>query len=207
MNGKKPAGSSRRDFLKLMGMLSASTLVPLTGCGIKQNSNRGSPSDLVPVDKMTYRTNPKTGDKVSLLGYGCMRLPRIPRVQSVERENDLDQDAINDSIDYALAHGINYFDTSPAYCKGGSERATGIALSRHPRNKFFVATKLSNFRNSSREASIEMYQNSFKALQVQYIDYYLLHALGLERRVFPSSSWSHCWAVGSRGPTSKRRRS
>ena len=41
---------------------------------------------------------------------------------------------VNDLVDYAIAHGVNYFDTSPAYCRGKSEHATGIALSRHPRD-------------------------------------------------------------------------
>lgn len=78
-------------------------------------------------------------------------------------------------------HGVNYFDTSPAYCKGQSEKATGIALSRHPRNKYFIATKLSNFAPStwSREASLAMYHNSFRELQVDYIDYMLLHGVGM----------------------------
>ncbi len=62
-----------------------------------------------------------------------------------------------------------------------SERATGIALSRHPRDKWVVATKLSNFAPStwSREASMAMYRNSFKELQVDRIDYMLLHAVGM----------------------------
>ena len=75
---------------------------------------------------------------------------------------------------------MNYFDTSPAYCRGLSERSTGIALSRHPRDKYFVATKLSNFAPSTRtrEASLAMYHNSMKELQVDYIDYMLLHSIG-----------------------------
>jgi predicted aldo/keto reductase-like oxidoreductase len=75
---------------------------------------------------------------------------------------------------------MNYFDTSPVYCQGQSERCTGIALSRHKRSEYFVATKLSNFNSTtqSREASIAMYRNSLKQLQVDYIDYYLLHAIG-----------------------------
>ena len=79
------------------------------------------------------------------------------------------------------SHGVNYFDTSPAYCKGQSEKATGIALSRHPRNKYFIATKLSNFASSTwnREASLAMYHNSFRELQVDYIDYMLLHGVGM----------------------------
>ena len=88
---------------------------------------------------------------------------------------------VNQLVDYAIAHGVNYFDTSPAYCKGRSERATGIALSRYPRDKYFIATKLSNFsRNTwSREASIAMYRNSLKELQVDYLDYMLLHGVGM----------------------------
>ena len=54
----------------------------------------------------------------------------------------------------------------------------GIALKRHPREKLFIATKLSNFSNYSRENSIAMYRNSFEDLQTDYIDYYLLHSIG-----------------------------
>jgi predicted aldo/keto reductase-like oxidoreductase len=127
------------------------------------------------VGKMTFRTNPLTGDKVSLLGYGMMRLPT-----KVDNSDEFDQDMINKQVDYAIEHGLNYFDTSPVYCQGKSERCTGIALSRHKRSEYFVATKLSNFNRDfwSREKSIEMYHNSLKELQVDYIDYYLLHAVG-----------------------------
>ena len=127
-----------------------------------------------PVGKMTYRTCPSSGDKVSLLGYGMMRLPMK------EGTEEYDQDMINRQVDYALEHGLNYFDTSPVYCKGLSERCTGIALSRHPRQSYFVATKLSNFDPNfqSLEKSIQMYHDSMKELQVDYIDYYLLHSIG-----------------------------
>ena len=88
---------------------------------------------------------------------------------------------VNALVDHAIAHGVNYFDTSPAYCRGHSEHATGVALSRHPRDKYFIATKLSNFAPStwSREASMAMYRNSFRELQVDYIDYLLLHGVGM----------------------------
>ncbi len=123
---------------------------------------------------MTCRITPKTGERVSILGYGCMRWP-------TDENGDIDQEQVNRLVDFAIAHGVNYFDTSPAYCKGMSERATGIALSRHPRDKWVVATKLSNFAPStwSREASMAMYRNSFKELQVDRIDYMLLHAVGM----------------------------
>lgn len=129
---------------------------------------------------MTYRTNPTTGDRVSILGFGMMRLPSTGGKGAREGNGEIDQETVNALVDYAISHGVNYFDTSPAYCQGFSERATGIALGRHPRNSYFIATKLSNFSPStwSREASLEMYHNSFKELQVDYIDYMLLHAIG-----------------------------
>ncbi|MBF0252370.1 MAG: aldo/keto reductase [Candidatus Omnitrophica bacterium] len=178
----KPYNMNRRDFLKLLALGSAASLAALGGCDLnKQNNVDSSKSGPVPTDKMTYRTDSKTGNKISLLGYGCMRYPRLPKKEALGKDNDIDQEAVNESVDYAIAHGINYFDTSPRYCKGFSEHATGLALSRHPRSKYFIATKLSNFSDFTREGTIDMYNNSFKELQVDYIDYYLLHALGLAR--------------------------
>ncbi len=126
--------------------------------------------------EMTCRVNPGTGDKVSLLGYGMMRLPQTGEAADAP----VDQEMVNRQIDYALEHGINYFDTSPAYCEGLSEKATGDALKRYDRSSYFIATKLSNFAPEtwSREASIEMFENSLKELQTDYVDYLLLHAIG-----------------------------
>ena len=162
---------NRREFLKRLGLGTAITTTALAGC---KSASSVDESD-VPTDKMTYRTNHNTGDKVSILGYGCMRWPRK---KTGKNENELDQEAINELVDYALEHGVNFFDTAPVYCQGRSEAATGIALKRHPRNKYFIATKLSNFSNASRENSILMYKRSLELLQVDYIDYYLLHSLG-----------------------------
>jgi len=132
-----------------------------------------------PIGEMTYRLN-QNGEKVSLLGYGMMRLPIVPGGSTRPDGNDIDQERVNELVDYAIAHGVNYFDTSPAYCKGHSEEATGIALHRHPRESYYVATKLSNFapQTWSREASQQMFRNSLKFLQVDYVDYLLLHAIG-----------------------------
>ena len=129
---------------------------------------------------MEYRTS-NTGDKVSLLGYGCMRIPTIGNV----RGGEFDQEAQNRLTDYAIEHGVNYFDTSPVYCGGQSEAITGRALSRHPRDKYFIATKMSNaWGDFSFEAAKKMYDNSFKDLQVDYIDYYLLHNIGSSVETF-----------------------
>ncbi len=171
---------NRREFLRRLGIGGAAvSAAALTGCDSRQNTVTGSQISRtdIPVDSMTYRTNAKSGDRVSLLGYGCMRWPTIGGGSNA----DLDQETINRLVDYAIEHGVNYFDTSPAYCRGQSERATGTALKRHPREKYFIATKLSNFDPAtwSREASMEMYRNSFRELQVDYIDYMLLHAVGM----------------------------
>ena len=172
---------SRRDFLKIVGAGTAAgvALATFSGCGPGGQLSRGRE---VPVGQMTYRTNPRNGDKLSLLGFGMMRLPRIARRrgESLPDTNDLDQEAVNELVDFAIEHGVNVFDTASAYGKGFSEDVTGKALSRHPRDKYFVSTKLSNQRPQarSREASIEMYRKSFRDLQVDYIDYYFIHNVG-----------------------------
>ena len=168
---------NRRDFIKIVGISTATVSGLFYGCG-KGKSEEGvasGPAAPVPVDKMTYRISER-GDQVSLLGYGCMRWPTLP--SPAGDGNVIDQDAVNELIDYAMAHGVNYYDTSPVYVQGWSEKSTGIALKRHPRENFYVATKLSNFSNYTRENSIKMYKRSFEELQVDYIDYYLLHSIG-----------------------------
>ena len=168
---------SRREFLKIVGISTATTTAALAGCSPKDSASSSLQAEgEIPTDKMTLRENPKTKEKVSLLGYGCMRWPTLPAPE--KGGNVIDQDAVNELIDYAMAHGVNYYDTSPVYVQGWSEKSTGIALKRHPREKFFVATKLSNFSNYTRENSIAMYNRSFSELQVDYIDYYLLHSIG-----------------------------
>ena len=165
---------SRRSFLKLFGAGTIATTATLAGCkkadkagsqAAEEYKNQVEP----PVGQMTYRENPKTKEKVSILGYGMMRLPT-----KVDNSDEFDQEMINKQIDYALEHGLNYIDTSPVYCQGKSERCTGIALSRHKRSEYFVATKLSNFNRDywKKEKAIEMYHNSLKELQVDYLDYY-----------------------------------
>ncbi len=176
---------SRRNFLKIIGATAGATA--LAGCGVKSSEPDNSAADEiattsanVPKSGMTMRVNPTTGDEVSLLGYGCMRLPTIEGVSARENDSEIDQQQVNRLVDYAIEHGVNLFDTSPAYCKGMSEKAMGIALSRHPRDKYFLSTKLSNFapQTWSYQESVKMYRNSMKELKTDYLDYYLLHAIG-----------------------------
>ena len=174
---------NRREFIKHSSAAVAGTSLLLTACG-KQSAVSGQQSavdDEPSAGKMTYRTNPNTGDKVSLLGFGMMRLP--VEAGGTEREHPdspIDQTAVNEMVDYALAHGVNFFDTSPAYCQGNSEKVPGIALSRHPRSSYYISTKLSNFSPDSwkREESQAMFERSLRYLQTDYVDYLLLHSIG-----------------------------
>lgn len=175
----------RRDFLKKLGLAGAVVSGgSLVSCSSDKKSNQkhsveGTGGE--PTGEMTYRTNPNTGDKVSILGYGCMRWPMM---KDENGKDIVDQEKVNELVDYAIEHGVNFFDTAPVYLQGQSEAATGIALKRHPREKYFVSTKMSNPRIPDFKRSVEMYQNSLKNLQVDYIDYYLLHNLGRSVKSF-----------------------
>jgi len=173
--GKQNKNINRRDFLKRLGMATASaaammSMGPISSLATSKKNELGYAPVSTDAEKMTYRVNKFTKDKVSLLGYGMMRLP--------QKDGQIDQEMVNKEVDYAIEHGVNYFDTAPVYGRGKSETATGIALHRHPRNSYFVATKLSDRGDHSLEYGKQMYHNSMKYLQVDYIDYYLLHAVG-----------------------------
>ena len=177
---------NRRNFLKTSGAVAATTA--LAACGGKNENSElsldpmGNHTTPVPTDKMTYRTNPKNGDRVSILGYGWMRLPTKKANPDDPNGDVIDQEEVNRLCKYALDHGVNYFDTSPAYCRGRSENSLGLALeaSGYSRDKYFIATKLSNFSSSqwSLEAGMEMFENSLKYLKTDYVDYLLLHSVG-----------------------------
>ena len=172
---------NRRQFLRKLG---AATAVvgssSLVGCnsnpGQTQQAATNTPS--VQGGGMTIRTTPTTGDKVGLLGYGCLRWYMFRDKET----GIIDQEQVNRLVDYAIEHGVNYFDTAPVYCDGECERVTGIALNRHPRDKWFIAAKIANFEPEtwSREATLKGYENSFKELQVDYIDYMLMHGIGMD---------------------------
>lgn len=179
----------RREFIKILGAGAATAA--LAGCKMGKNPTDIDPlghhTGEIPTDKMTYRENPNTGDRVSLLGYGMMRLPNkvagSARNTDAPVEEEIDQEEVNRLVKFALDHGVNYFDTSPAYCRGHSEESTGIALkaSGYARDKYYIATKLSNFSPEqwSYKEGVKMFENSLKYLQTDYIDYLLLHGVGM----------------------------
>ena len=164
MNEKNRPNISRREFLRRLsiGTGSAVALMAMEPLRAFAQDNKET-SDV----RMTYRVQHGSGEQISLLGFGMMRLPN-------------DQDEVNELVDYAIAHGVNYFDTAPMYMRGQSEVLTGNALARHPREKFYVATKMSNQGQNLWDfhESVKMYRQSFERLRVDYIDYYLLHSIG-----------------------------
>ncbi|MFR9648704.1 MAG: aldo/keto reductase [Rikenellaceae bacterium] len=167
---------NRREFLKVLG--GGAAAFTMASCAPKSETPTSLVQSGVPKGKLEYRTSKTTGDRVSLLGYGCMRWPRLKK--KAEDGNVIDQEAVDDLVDYAIEHGVNYFDTAPVYMQGFSETVMGRSLSRYKRDKYFIATKMSNFNPKTwpREASIAIYEKSLKALQVDYIDYMLLHSVG-----------------------------
>ena len=160
----------RRQFIKTTAAGAGALAVSSSAVSLKAEEASES-KDL----KVIQRTNAGNGDKVSLLGYGCMRWPMK---KGDDGRDHIDQEIVNSLVDYAWNHGVNYYDTSPAYLQGQSEAALGEAISRYPRDSYYLATKLSNFGDASEKASLKMYRDSFEILRTDYIDYYLLHAIG-----------------------------
>ncbi|MBQ8099537.1 MAG: aldo/keto reductase [Bacteroidaceae bacterium] len=174
----------RRDFIKLLG---AGTAAVSTAAYAQSGENAPAGLEALlspsPKTEMTMRPD-KTGKKVSLLGYGGMRWPT--KQQEGRRGGPIDQEKVDELIDYAMKHGVNYYDTAPVYHGGQSERAMGKSLSRYSRKSYYIATKLSNFNPAQWDfdSSKEMYENSFEQLGVKYIDFYLLHSLGAGKEQF-----------------------
>ena len=165
MTKKEQTDMNRRAFLKRLGWGAGSAMALMAMEPL--NVLAKDKSEKVTENRMTYRVQHGSGEQISLLGFGMMRLPN-------------NQDEVNQLVDYAIEHGVNYYDTAPMYMGGQSEVLMGNALSRHPRDKYFVATKMSNQnrRSWSFDDSKAMYERSMEKLKVDYIDYYLLHGIG-----------------------------
>jgi predicted aldo/keto reductase-like oxidoreductase len=118
---------------------------------------------------MEYRTDIKTGNKLSVLGFGCMRFPRNLAQIDFNRTEDL--------IVKAVQAGINYFDT--AYIYGGSEEILGRILAKNNlRSKIFLATKLPLVKCKTYGDFDALFEQQLERLRTDYIDYYLMHNLG-----------------------------
>ena len=123
---------------------------------------------------MQYTTIEKLGVRPSRLGFGCMRLPTTA-------EGAIDEPRAAAMIDRAIKAGVNYFDTAYFYHKRQSEAFVGRTLKNYPRESFYLATKLPLSLVHSLEEAKEIYEGQLKTLQVDYIDFYLLHAINGKR--------------------------
>jgi uncharacterized protein len=126
---------------------------------------------------MQYRTMPKSDEKLSVLGYGCMRLPSKGRGGS-SLISPIDTEEAVKQIKYAIDNGVNYLDTAYPYHRGLSESFLGDHILKDGyREKVYIATKLPCFMISKKEKIEEIFNKQIKKLKVDYIDYYLLHSL------------------------------
>lgn len=104
---------------------------------------------------------------ISAIGFGLMRLPvkggepDIPRVQEM--------------VDYAMEHGINYFDTAWFYHGGKSELAAGKVLKKYPRNSFYLADKMPLRILGGKDHVLKVFEEQLKKCQTDYFDFYLAH--------------------------------
>ena len=173
---------NRRDFLKIVGISTATTAPLLSGCSSDSGMASGSGSSTpIPTDRMTYRTTPSTKDKVSILGYGCMRLPTIAKSSARDSDDEIDQEMVNRLTDYAIEHGVNYFDTAYPYHNGQSEPFVGRVIAKWERSSFYLATKMPLWTCKSLADAQRIFEEQLQRLGVEYIDFYLLHSLHKSR--------------------------
>ena len=110
------------------------------------------------------------GMKLSALGFGAMRLPVIDGDDS-----RIDVEATERMIDTAMKNGINYYDTAWGYHGENSEPVVGKALSRYPRDSYYVATKFPGYDPANWSKVEEIFESQLKKLGVDYFDFYLFH--------------------------------
>lgn len=108
--------------------------------------------------------------KLSALGMGTMRLPVIDG-----DDTKIDAEQTQKMVDYAMAQGINYYDTAWGYHGGNSETVIGEALKKHPRESFYLATKFPGYDLSNMPKVEEIFEEQLKKCQVDYFDFYLVH--------------------------------
>ena len=110
------------------------------------------------------------GLKLSALGFGTMRLPTIGGVYS-----KIDEKSAAEMFDYAIQHGVNYFDTAWGYHDGESENTDGKILSKYPRESFYLASKFPGYDLSNFGRVEEIFEKQLKKCRVDYFDFYLFH--------------------------------
>jgi predicted aldo/keto reductase-like oxidoreductase len=110
------------------------------------------------------------GLKLSALGMGTMRLPVFDGDDAA-----IDEAAVVDMISYAMAHGVNYYDTAWGYHDGNSEIVTGKVLSAYPRDSFYLASKFPGYDLTNMDKVAEIFEKQLEKCCVSYFDFYLFH--------------------------------
>lgn len=108
------------------------------------------------------------GEKISRLGFGLMRLP-------LKEDKSIDQEQVQAMVDYAMANGVNYFDTAWPYHGGKSELSIGEALSKYPRDSWFLADKFPGHQTAPSYDPAGIFERQLAKCKVDYFDFYLLH--------------------------------
>ena len=108
--------------------------------------------------------------QLSALGMGCMRLPVING-----NDAQVDEAAVDEMVAYAMEQGVNYYDTAWGYHDGNSELALGRALSKYPREKFYLADKFPGYDLSNMDKVEEIFEKQLEKCGVEYFDFYLFH--------------------------------
>jgi predicted aldo/keto reductase-like oxidoreductase len=132
---------------------------------------------------MLYRKVPKTGDEISILGFGCMRLPQ-------KSGGVIDEERAIRQLRYAIDNGVNYVDTAPAYHFGRSEKILARALADGYREKVRIATKLPPWLVQSPDDMNQILSSQLSTLHTDHIDFYLLHSL-------TKASWEKMKGLGA----------
>ena len=127
---------------------------------------------------MQYRKMGKLGIEVSAFGVGCMRFPMYT---NEEGKRVVDQELANKIIHTAIENGVNYLDTAYVYSDKQAEKVLGIALQGGWREKVYVATKLPIWDCHKTEDMYRLYEEQRTNLQVDCIDFYLIHCLGRDQ--------------------------
>ena len=108
--------------------------------------------------------------KLSALGMGCMRLPR-----NSGDDGDVNVAETQRMVDYAMAHGVNYYDTAWGYHNGNSETVIGQALRKYPRESYYLATKFPGYDLANMPKVREIFPKQLEKCGVDYFDFYLFH--------------------------------
>ncbi len=138
---------------------------------------------------MEKRKLENLGIETSLLGFGCMRFP-------VCADGKINEPEAERMLDKAIAEGVNYIDTAYPYHEGQSEIVVGKILKKYERSSFYLATKLPLWKVEKKEDIRAIFEEQLEKLQTDYIDFYLMHAVGKER-------WDKMLEIGCIGELEK----